>query len=115
LYRKAEIASMDNQPLTPPYSWGPPIYFDPQFTEFPMQPDIISDEQANPDPQGQFWMASILNPGMIEAGDESNPGMIDSGIESRSSTLSTYPESSTFNGDNLVSSLLTHPSLSIDS
>jgi hypothetical protein len=67
-----------------------------------MQPDILSDEQANQGPQSQFWMPSILNPGIIVAGDASNPGMIDSGIESRSSTLSTYPESSTFNGDNSV-------------
>lgn len=71
-------------------------------------------EAGNPWSPEVMGASNASNPDMMGAGDASNPGMIDPGVGSRSSTLSTYPESSTFNGDNSVSSLLTHPALSID-
>ena len=60
----------------------------------PFEHDSLSYPQMSPDVSSQFWPTSDLNPGMMY-----------SSYHSRTSTLSSYPESSMFNSDNLVSLL----------
>jgi hypothetical protein len=95
---------MSNQPLTPPYVWDPRYELDLQ--EFLNQFENLSDTPVGSDTRGLSWpYPANMDSDMTEVDVASNPGMVDSSIGSRSSTLSTYPESNTFNGDNSVSVL----------
>jgi hypothetical protein len=101
---------MSKQPLTSP-SWDLSTYeFDPQDMEYLMQSGSLSDTPVDSTPRSLPWVyPAYMNSDMTVADVASNPGMVDSCIGSRSSTLSTYPESNTFNVDNSVSALDPNP------
>jgi hypothetical protein len=102
---------MGELPPTSLNSWGYQAYIeDPEWIEVTRPNDsfletqdenLLFSEHGNssylhmsPDAASQVWMNSLLNPGMVY-----------SGVDSSTSTLSSYPESSMYNSENLVSTI----------